>query len=895
LDWQRSSFTNAGRSTSRLDLSRLPPGGSDAEDDWADAQVGELETSDEEQDFKHLFRNDNGPLAAPADFSDTRALALLDYVFEQCDELRAVPPGNHARLADMAAQLFAHHTHASVDLSNAKMQSGLVLLIDRLMGSGLMVPNTADGNERHGKGIVIQEVFRLCHSILSLSAMHLQVSTLTTDNPDGHMVSLAIAGVQNLADWQSLLMRACKFFAANGYRRFNGNVYQRISVAKIKDLDDMPRFVRSSTLETLEGAFEVLCPAYDTHAWEVVGTVLEVLHTFSNKDANFEFWKDMTKAGGHTIKSLSEYMEKMQDHDFPELKPHPKYRAFTNGILCNVDRLEFFEYGGPRTVPSSIMCCRFYDMPFPEHVLDFKHWQNIPTPAMDEILSYQQSDPAVLDTIWAFFGRLGYQIEERDKWQVLFMIIGVAGSGKSTLAKMASYLYDTSQVAIMPSNIEVKFGLDPLADGFVCICMEVTKDTDVQRGDLQCMISGEEMQLARKNGKPRKHKWKSHLLFLGNSPGPWVDVNGNMTRRMVMVSFDLPVRHTRPNLDDELQQEIPFFVAKCLLAYQECSHRNSKRSVWAWMPKYFSQISERVQAQTNPIRAFFKDNSLVVECEGKRLLMTTAYSLYKKFEKQNSRFATERMSMEAFSMAVQTDLFFKIKSCDREPDPHKPDTFLVAGMYIMDLMSVNDDVDQPVKAQTIIVDGPSATQQPAPKRPLLEFPNYGLEQFCELFEQRAASLRIVRAAGTHAPVRTSEPIVLRRRRSVMASSQPSGSSPRASYSARPSSKSSSSSSSSSKSSSSSSSSSSSYSSSSSSPGLRFASSSSSLSSSSKASPGSSPSSRGSDKPVHLSQSKTYKIPEPMPGSQLRLQKEPSRTHKLPLPFDPSSKYKEVQI
>jgi hypothetical protein len=883
-NWSHSSFE--GPSATRLDLARVVPGPS-GDDDWADEQVGELELSEEEQDFKKFFHNENGPLEVPVDFHEPRALALLDHVFAQCDELRAVPPGDHARLAELATQLFDHRAHASVDLSNAKMQSGLVLLIDRLMGLGLLLPNTPEGNERHGKGIVIQEVFRLCHSILSLTALHLQVGALTTENPDGHTVSLAISGVQNLEHWQSLLMRACKFFAANGYRRFSGSVYQRVSVAKIKDLDDMPRFVRSSSLDSIDGSFEVLCAAYDTHAWESVGTVLEVLHKFSNKDSNFDVWKDMTKSGGHTIKSLAEYMEKMHDNDFPDLKPNPKYRAFTNGILCNEDGLEFFEYGGPRTVPSSIMCCRFYDMPFPEHVLEFKNWRNIPTPAMDEILSYQLHDPAVLWVMWAFFGRLAYQVGDHDKWQVLFMIIGVAGSGKSTLGKMASYLFDTSQVAIMPSNIEVKFGLEPLADAFLCICFEVTKDTDVQRGDLQCMISGEEMQLARKNGRPRKHKWSSHLLFFGNSPGPWVDVNGNMARRMVMASFDRRVHNTRPNLENELLLELPFFIAKCLRAYQEFSFKFTDDDVWKWMPNYFAEVRDRVQAQTNPIRAFLNDKSQVMKSEGKRILLTAAFAKFRNFERQNNKFSMEHMGMEAFCAALQ-ELSYEIKFCEREMDTS---VVMAGGMYIMGLMSVTPDGDQPEQQAPIAI-LPRPPVHPATKSMSVEFPNYGLELFCEVFEPRVASDCTTRAVGTHAAVAVSEPIIMRRRRSVLGCSQPSGqhshgsgSSPRAACSQRPPSTSSASSSSGLARPSaqpSSSSTTSSYRSTSSS-----SSSSSSWSSRASQDPSSSQGSRGSGK--------AYKIPEAVPGTQLRLQKEPPKTHKMPLPFDPSSKYKEVEI
>ena len=73
-------------------------------------------------------------------------------------------------------------------------------------------------------------------------------------------------------------------------------------------------------------------------------------------------------------------------------------------------------------------------------------WRSIRTPIFDSILQYQKfcSDktaPAMAQIeefteictwIFAFLGRLLFRLNQHDRWQVVFWIIGHAGTGKST-------------------------------------------------------------------------------------------------------------------------------------------------------------------------------------------------------------------------------------------------------------------------------------------------------------------------------------------------------------------------------------------------------------------------------------------------------------------------------
>ncbi len=731
--------------------------------DWSANLVEEpVSLESTELDFKHFFRSDE-PLAAPPDFSDERALALLDYVHDKCEEVRKLKPTDHAELARCAAQLFDHRDTSCLTMLNAKMNSGLVLLIDRLMASGLMVAHTPDGNVMHGKGIVIQEVFRLCNAVLAIASMQQRVKALATDNAEGNMVSLAIAGAPNLSEWQSLLLRICKDFGKAGFRRYRGDVYRPYLVVQVEDVDGMRRFVPTHDLEALNPCtFQVIGAPIDSHAWESIGPIEDVLFKMSNKDSDFELFQAMTKAGGHTIMSIAKYMDKMADNDFPELEPNRGWRSFTNGVLSNVDGLKFYEYG-KHTVPSSVVSCRFYKMDFPLDALEYRDWYNIPTPKLTNILSYQMLDPEVQRVVWALFGRLAYKVGDRDKWQVLMMIIGVAGSGKSTLANVFRELFDQRHVAIIPSNIEEKFGLAPLKDAFLCICPEVTKDTDLKRSDLQSMTGGDTMRLAQKGLPSVDHVWHSHLLFLGNGFGNWADLGNSIGRRFVNVMFNRYVRQTKPDLDRELMVELPYIIAKCLLAYQECVHVNTGEGIWNWLPPYFKATQEKLLAQMNPVRAFLNDRSVVMLNPNERLLLSTAFSLYRKFARMNNKFAVEQFTEDMLREAIEDHLGLKLDWFDREGDKG-------AGTYIIGLMSVTGDVDQPKPLH--VASKPKKTEAELDLELKLaaetrvEYPRYGLEKFLEQLEQKPAGTRTRTVTGMHPMILAQNCVKLRRRRSV---------------------------------------------------------------------------------------------------------------------------------
>ena len=80
-------------------------------------------------------------------------------------------------------------------------------------------------------------------------------------------------------------------------------------------------------------------------------------------------------------------------------------------------------------------------------------WYEIHTPAFQGILEYQISDPHVIRWLYALFGRMLYDCDERDRWHLLPPFIqGMAGSGKSAICHVVKSFCNSYPTQDIPNN-----------------------------------------------------------------------------------------------------------------------------------------------------------------------------------------------------------------------------------------------------------------------------------------------------------------------------------------------------------------------------------------------------------------------------------------------------------
>lgn len=214
--------------------------------------------------------------------------------------------------------------------------------------------------------------------------------------------------------------------------------------------------------------------------------------------------------------------------------------------------------------------------------------------------------------VYVFLGRLLHELGCFDKWQVILMLKGKAGTGKSMIAKIAQAFFDKADVGVMSNNIERKFGLQTLYDKFLFVCMEMKKTMQLDQSEFQSLVSAEEMSIAQKNKPALTIRWSVPGLICGNEFSSWVDSQGSLSRRMMIVNFkhSISEKDSRPNLQQEIvEQELAALIVKCNIAYRLTAEKYSDVDIWKVVPCYFKEERLNMQKDTDPLPAAIYSNT----------------------------------------------------------------------------------------------------------------------------------------------------------------------------------------------------------------------------------------------------------------------------------------------
>jgi hypothetical protein len=224
---------------------------------------------------------------------------------------------------------------------------------------------------------------------------------------------------------------------------------------------------------------------------------------------------------------------------------------------------------------------------------------------MQRVLDYQKFGDEVCKWIYVMCGRLCFDVNDLDGWQVIPFLKGIARSGKSTIiTKICKKFYETSDVKTLSNNIEKKFGLDSIHDGFMFISPEVKGDLQLEQAEFQSLVSGEDLSIARKFKSAVSMQWKTPGILAGNEVPNWKDNSGSVLRRLVTVNFAKQVADADPHLDQKLDKEIPAILCKCVRAYLDYANKYSDKDIWNVLPPYFKSVQSQVAMVTNALQNF---------------------------------------------------------------------------------------------------------------------------------------------------------------------------------------------------------------------------------------------------------------------------------------------------
>ena len=359
---------------------------------------------------------------------------------------------------------------------------------------------------------------------------------------------------------------------------------------------------------------EIASGRFMTRAWKPVKEIKEFVYDETQKEDNPEMWMNLTNRG-NMASDVVKHLSNCKDIQFPEIKKDRHVWSFSNGLLdarpsevTLHKSFTFYNYGTAEfnELDPSLVSCKYFEQEFDPYE-DIADWYDIPTPHMQGVLDYQRFEEDVCRWTYVFMGRLCFDVNEMDGWQVIPFLKGIARSGKSTLiTKVARKFYECEDVSTLSNNIEKKFGLSSIYKGFMFISPEIKGDLALEQAEFQSLVSGEDVSIARKNETALSFQWKTPGILGGNEVPNWKDNSGSVLRRLATWNFGRQIAEDKadPHLDDKLDTELPAILCKCLRAYIDYAAKYSDKDIWNVLPKYFKMIQNQVAMVTNSLQHF---------------------------------------------------------------------------------------------------------------------------------------------------------------------------------------------------------------------------------------------------------------------------------------------------
>lgn len=421
--------------------------------------------------------------------------------------------------------------------------------------------------------------------------------------------------ITKLSDYQSFIVYVLESLQSRGYKRYREACYVEIET----DLVD----VVSHTGEKVRRKFK-------THAWRRVMDIREFVLKSAPKETHFAQWQHMLS--GNNLDATVRYLGSCVESNFEELRPDRHWHSFKNGIYFT-KKAQFYPWGH-KDILADAVACKFHDVDFDTSILEFENFMDIPTNGIQKVLEWQMGEVPeehepllVIMWIYVFVGRLLFEVNEMDQWQVIPFIIGVAGTGKSLLLKAAGWFFPDEDVETLANNTQKGFGLETFVDKLMWRCLEVKHDFGLDQAQLQSMVTGEEMSIMRKMKSAINVVWKAPGIMCGNELANWSDNSGSISRRLVITYFDRKVQTSDPHLDKKIQRDIGALLHKCCKAYLGAVSDYGALDLWAdipWplpdnpkarrpvLPKYFHVNKKNLKEQTHAVESFLRNDERIL-------------------------------------------------------------------------------------------------------------------------------------------------------------------------------------------------------------------------------------------------------------------------------------------
>jgi len=472
-------------------------------------------------------------------------------------------------------------------------------------------------NER--KRRFLSELVDVYHSISSTD----EVAVEPQDEPPA--VCRVKRLIEHIDDQYELLYRWIRMRERNNQptmvplpTTFDGSIFRLVTMNADDDLTPLQQLIlymldslHKQNFKRYKGncCQQILSNGFNTRAWRIISEIKDFVYENVQKELKYDMWRNSTAKSGNVADCIK-HLSSCFDLQFPEIKKNRNVWSFRNGIYDGTHDV-FYKYTDPAIngLDRFTVSCKFFDLDFPEETPE--DWYDIPTPHFQSILDYQKFDEDVQRWLYVFGGRLCFEMNVKDSWQVIPFLKGIAGSGKSTIiTKVFKKFYECEDVKTLSNNIEKKFGLWSIDGCFMFISPEVKGDLALEQAEFQSIVSGEDISIARKCEKAITKEWKTPGILAGNEVPNWKDNSGSIQRRIVTWNFTKQVMNADPKLDEKLDTELACILCKCVRAYNDYTRKYGSKDIWSVLPTYFKEMRKKIASSTNSLQHFLESEKV---------------------------------------------------------------------------------------------------------------------------------------------------------------------------------------------------------------------------------------------------------------------------------------------
>lgn len=398
------------------------------------------------------------------------------------------------------------------------------------------------------------------------------------DNCDANLFRFNPIDESKNNHYQNFLLFLLDSFYENNYARYNDDIYQ------MKFNDDL----------------------LPTYSWIRIDSITNVIYLMIKKEINYNQFLNATNQA-NSVRQAADFLSNCKDSQFTELKKDRHIFAFKNGLYFSKEN-KFMTYSNSK-IPPNTVAAKYFNIDF--HDFTDKSTDLIETPFFDSIFEHQNITDDILKWVYVFTGRLIYEIDEMDGWQVIFFVQGQAGTGKSTyVINVCKQFYDEEDVGVMSNNIQTKFGLSDLVDKLLYVAPEIKRDFSIEQGEFQSIVSGDKVTINIKCKSSRFENWKIPGVMAGNESPDFIDNSGSIQRRMASIKFNNKVHEGDLLLGKKLQNEMGNIIQKCNRYYLEYAEKYGRKNIWTVLPDYFANTRNEIAQSTNALIHFLSSGKM---------------------------------------------------------------------------------------------------------------------------------------------------------------------------------------------------------------------------------------------------------------------------------------------